>query len=55
MHKMNVFGKYSVMLSPVSAQAPLGGALGGYPGGAAGDAGIGTGHNRTDVFGGGLS
>ena len=55
MHKVNVFGKYSVMLSPVSAQAPLGEALGGYPGGAAGDAGIGTGHNRTDVFGGGVS
>ena len=54
-HKINVFGKYSLMLSPVSAQAPLGEALGGYPGGAAGDAGIGTGHNRTDVFGGGLS
>ena len=54
-HKVNVFGKYSVMLSPVTAKAPLGEALGGYPGGAAGDAGIGTGHNRTDVFGGGLS
>jgi hypothetical protein len=54
-NKINVFGKYSVMLSPVSAQAPLGDALGAYPGGAAGDAGIGTGHNHTDIFGGGVS
>ena len=53
--KTNVFGKYSVMLAPVSSSAPLGEALGGYPGGAAGAAGIGTGHNHTDVFGGGVS
>jgi hypothetical protein len=53
--KMNVFLKYSVMLAPISAVAPLGDALGAYPGGAAGDAGIGTGHNHTDVFGGGIS
>src|SRR4051794_16329713 len=53
--KTNVFAKYSAMLAPVSATAPLGDALGAYPGGAAGDAGIGTGHNHTDVFGGGIS
>ncbi|MGH9719734.1 MAG: carboxypeptidase regulatory-like domain-containing protein [Bryobacteraceae bacterium] len=53
--KLNIFGKYSVMISPVSAQAPLGEALGGYPGGAAGAAGIGTGNNKTDLFGGGIS
>ncbi len=53
--KVNAFGKYSVMLSPVSGAAPLGRALGGYPGGAAGAAGIGTGNNHTDVFGGGVS
>jgi hypothetical protein len=53
--KMNIFGKYSVMISPVTAGAPLGEALGDYPGGAAGAAGIGTGNNKTDVFGGGIS
>ena len=53
--KINVFAKYSAMLSPVTASAPLGQALGAYPGGAAGDAGIGTGHNHTDIFGGGIS
>jgi hypothetical protein len=53
--KTNVFGKYSVMLAPVTGAAPLGDALGAYPGGAAGDAGIGTGHNHTDIFGGGVS
>jgi hypothetical protein len=53
--KINVFGKYSVMLAPVTSAAPLGQALGGYPGGAAGAAGIGTGHNTTHVFGGGIS
>lgn len=52
---LNVFLKYSVMLAPVTSQAPLGKALGGYPGGAAGAAGIGTGYNHTDVFGGGIS
>ena len=45
--KTNVFGKYSVMIAPVTSGAPLGEALGGYPGGAAGAAGIGTGHNKT--------
>jgi hypothetical protein len=54
-NRLNFFAKYSVMLSPVSATAPLGEALGGYPGGAAGAAGIGTGHNHTDVFGAGIS
>jgi hypothetical protein len=53
--KANIFGKYSVMISPVTAAAPLGEALGGYIAGAAGDAGIGTGYNHTDVFGGGIS
>lgn len=53
--KANVFGKYSVMIAPVTAGAPFGEALGGYPGGAAGAAGIGTGNNKTDVFGGGVS
>lgn len=53
--KLTGFLKYSVMLAPVSAQAPLGQALGAYPGGAAGDAGIGTGNNRTDIFGGGIN
>lgn len=53
--KANVFGKYSVMHAPVTSSAPLGEALGGYPGGAAGAAGIGTGHNTTHVFGGGVS
>ena len=53
--KINVFGKYSVMLAPVTGTGPLGKALGAYPGGAAGDAGIGTGHNHTDIFGGGIS
>ena len=53
--RMNLFAKYSAMLSPVTSSAPLGEALGGYPGGAAGAAGIGTGHNHTDVFGGGIS
>ncbi len=54
-NRINVFGKYSVMLAPVTSGAPLGQALGGYPGGAAGAAGIGTGHNTTQVFGGGIS
>lgn len=54
-NKINVFAKYSVMLSPISSGAPLGQALGGYPGGAAGAAGIGTGQNHTDVFGAGIS
>ena len=53
--KTNVFGKYSVMIAPVTSGAPLGEALAGYPGGAAGAAGIGTGNNKTDVFGGGIS
>jgi len=53
--KMNIFGKYSVMIAPVTAGAPLGQALGAYPGGAAGDAGIGTGHNHTDIYGAGIS
>ncbi len=53
--RINVFGKYSVMYAPVTSGAPLGEALGGYPGGAAGAAGIGTGHNTTHVFGGGIS
>lgn len=53
--KANVFGKYSVMIAPVTSSAPLGEALGGYPGGAAGAAGIGTGHNTTHVFGAGIS
>jgi hypothetical protein len=53
--KTNVFLKYSTMLAPVTAGVPLGEALGGYPGGAAGAAGIGTGHNTTQVFGGGLT
>ncbi|HJZ97879.1 MAG TPA: TonB-dependent receptor, partial [Candidatus Solibacter sp.] len=53
--KANVFLKYSAMLAPVTGGAPLGKALGAYPGGAAGDAGIGTGHNHTDIFGGGIS
>jgi hypothetical protein len=33
---LNIFGKYSVMLAPVTAGVPFGEALGGYPGGAAG-------------------
>ena len=53
--KMNVFGKYSVMIAPVFGGVPLGQALGAYPGGAAGAAGIGNGNNKTDVFGGGVS
>lgn len=53
--KTNVFGKYSVMIAPVTSGVPFGEALGGYPGGAAGAAGIGTGNNKTDVFGGGVS
>jgi Carboxypeptidase regulatory-like domain len=53
--KTNVFGKFSTMIAPVFGGAPLGEALGGYPGGAAGAAGIGTGHNHTYVFGGGVS
>lgn len=53
--KVNVFGKYSAMIAPVVAGVPLGDALGGYPRGAAGDAGIGNGYNKTDVFGGGVS
>ena len=53
--KMNIFGKYSVMVAPVFSAAPLGQALGGYPGGAAGAAGIGTGNNKTDIFGGGIN
>jgi hypothetical protein len=52
---MNIFGKYSIMDAPISSDAPLGEALGGYPGGAAGAAGIGTGFNTTHVFGAGLS
>jgi hypothetical protein len=48
--KLNIFGKYSAMIAPVTAGAPLGSALGAYPGGAAGDAGIGTGHNHTDIY-----
>ncbi|MGH8244806.1 MAG: TonB-dependent receptor, partial [Gammaproteobacteria bacterium] len=53
--RVNVFGKYSVMIAPVSSSAPLGEALGGYPGGAAGAAGIGTGHNTTHIYSGGIS
>jgi len=53
--KLNLFGKFSTMIAPVTAQAPLGEALGGYPGGAAGAAGIGTGNNDTWLFGGGIS
>lgn len=53
--KANIFLKYSTMLAPVTAGVPLGEALGGYPGGAAGAAGIGTGNNTTKVFGGGIS
>lgn len=53
--KMNLFGKYSVMIAPVTSGAPLGQALGGYPGGAAGAAGIGTGYNKTDIGGAGVS
>jgi hypothetical protein len=53
--KLNIFAKYSAMIAPVTSDAPLGSALGGYPGGAAGAAGIGTGYNHTDVFGGGVS
>ncbi|MBM3769654.1 MAG: TonB-dependent receptor, partial [Acidobacteria bacterium] len=53
--RVNAFGKYSVMIAPVTAGVPFGEALGGYPGGAAGAAGIGTGNNHTDVFGGGIS
>jgi hypothetical protein len=53
--KANIFAKYSMMLAPVTAGVPLGEALGGYPGGAAGAAGIGTGNNTTKVFGGGIS
>src|SRR5258708_33523759 len=53
--KLNVFGKYSAMIAPVTAGAPLGSALGAYPGGAAGDAGIGTGHNHTDIYSAGIS
>ena len=53
--KTNVFGKYSTMVAPVVGGAPLGEALGGYPGGAAGAAGIGKGNNTTHVFGGGIS
>jgi hypothetical protein len=53
--RANIFAKYSVMISPISSEAPLGQALGGYPGGAAGAAGIGTGYNHTDVFGAGIS
>src|SRR5262249_30101905 len=44
-----------VMIAPVTAGAPLGQALGGYPGGAAGAAGIGTGHNHTDIYSGGVN
>jgi hypothetical protein len=53
--RINVFGKYSVMIAPVTAGASLGPALGDYPGGSAGSAGLGTGNNKTDVFGGGIS
>lgn len=53
--RINVFGKYSVMIAPVTAGVPLGEALGGYPGGSAGAAGVGTGNNKTDIFGGGIS
>ncbi len=53
--KVNVFGKFSTMIAPVTAGVPLGQALGGYPGGAAGAAGIGTGDNTTYIFGGGVS
>jgi len=53
--KTNVFGKFSTMIAPITAGVPLGEALGGYPGGAAGAAGIGTGENDTWVFGGGVS
>ena len=53
--KTNIFGKFSTMLAPVSGGAPLGEALGGYPGGAAGAAGIGNGSNDTWLFGGGIS
>lgn len=53
--KTNVFIKYSTMIAPVTAGAPLGEALGNYPGGATGAAGIGTGANTTRVFGGGVS
>jgi hypothetical protein len=53
--KMNMFAKYSVMIAPVTATGALGEALGAYPGGAAGAAGIGTGHNKTDIYSVGVS
>lgn len=53
--KMNIFGKYSLMYAPVVGGVPFGEALGAYPGGAAGAAGIGRGKNDTHVFGGGIS
>lgn len=53
--KTNVFGKYSVMIAPVTAGVPYGQALGGYPGGASGAAGIGTGNNKTDIMSVGVS
>ena len=53
--KTNVFAKYSTMIAPVTAGVPLGEALGGYPGGAAGAAGIGTGDNWTNIFSAGVS
>lgn len=51
----NLWGKYSIMDAPVTAAAPLGEALGGYPGGAAGPAGIGTGFNTTHIYSFGVS
>jgi hypothetical protein len=52
--KTTMFGKYSIMRSPVSAEGVLGEAIG--PSAVPGTgAGVGTGHNRTQVFGFGIT
>lgn len=51
-----IFAKYSIMLAPVSSQGVLGPAFGAsLVSGGGNAAGIGTGHNTTQVFGAGIS
>ncbi len=49
--RTSMFGKYSIMDSPVSSDGVLGEAIGGSAVSGSAAAGVGTGFNRTQVFG----
>jgi len=54
--KVSIFGKYSMMHSPVTSAGALGKAFGAsLVSGGGNSAGIGTGHNLTQIFGGGVN